>query len=895
MLYYKKYLKYKYKYIQLKNNNQIGGGPPLNNIIKNIGLFEKNSDMDNFLNPIYGFIYVNTDFIKNHKIFYINGDKGISSFINTYFNNLIDYVQPIKLLMNKDFIKPKDIGIILGFLYCYKESIIQLNCHLEYTKLEKKKYNNLKDKQSDALKKFELSGAQEKLLTKKIKQIKDMIPNKYNLDKFKLIKALIDIIQNNINDKCFFRSVLAILWHISNDKKDIKEYYEGINESFYYYNDKFNLNLPLINIPDSFIDDLFDEELDKDLDMDFEKALFISNNLPLYNQEYSFYQGEKFPDCGEAVIRSFINIISYNKLTKSFDLEFLRSKGAVENLIEYYRVFNNFSKQSSNHTQLIFNTQMNARDAWNIVVSELPDVIYRNKVYNIGGYVDETNFLNVIRALFTIRINNLDDLVNQLQEKDDKNSSIIEISEKKNPTTININYNGNYKITINSDHYTIEKITTINTFFDYSKLDQEEKKIIDILLNIDNIYEKINENFYFIKWEKEKLINTFNRYYNDSSIDNKFYRKIFDYLYKNYKDLYDERNRIYLNIFKILPESFSGIVVKYPEISNFGYTFDTYNNLIKIQFNKFFNEPLNDSLYTFTSLQQLTFDYNFNNGKKPLENSLNTLTNLEQLTFGEFFNNGKELSDENYQPLENSLNTLTNLQQLTFGSYFNQPLNDSLKTLISLQQLTFGVHFNNGNKPLDNSLNTLTSLQKLTFGYYFYKPLNNSLNTITSLQELNIKNINYSHIGDTFSLPSLKKLSCGINLIKSLNNNPKILISLQELIILDNVFNEPLKGSMDRLVNLRRLTFGLNFNQNIEPLSKLTNLEELTCTTKLLYNNENYLKKANNLKHLIILDNEPIGNSLNPLTSLQKLTLDKDYNNPIPCYLIERSVNIILE
>jgi len=123
MLYYKKYLKYKSKYLQLKNNNQIGGGPPLNNIIKNIGLFEKKSDMDNLLNPIYGFIYVKTDFIKNHKNFYINGDKGISSFINTYFNQLIYYVQPTRLLMNKDFIKPKDIGIILGYLYCYRNML----------------------------------------------------------------------------------------------------------------------------------------------------------------------------------------------------------------------------------------------------------------------------------------------------------------------------------------------------------------------------------------------------------------------------------------------------------------------------------------------------------------------------------------------------------------------------------------------------------------------------------------------------------------------------------------------------------------------------------------------------------------------------------------------------
>ena len=33
-----------------------------------------------------------------------------------------------------------------------------------------------------------------------------MIPDKYKLSKFQLIKDLIDIIQNNINDKHFFRA-----------------------------------------------------------------------------------------------------------------------------------------------------------------------------------------------------------------------------------------------------------------------------------------------------------------------------------------------------------------------------------------------------------------------------------------------------------------------------------------------------------------------------------------------------------------------------------------------------------------------------------------------------------------------------------------------------------------
>ena len=944
MLYYKKYLKYKSKYLQLKNNNQIGGGPqlknnnqtgggpPLNNIIKNIGLFVKKSDMDNFLNPIYGFIYVNTDFVKNHKNFYIKGDTGISSFIYTYFNELIDIVQPTRLLMNKDFIKPKDIGIILGYLYCYKEYYQQLNCQLEYTKLIKK--NNFNKDEV----KFKESQAQEKLLNTKIKEIREMIPDKYKLPKFQLIKDLIDVIQNNIDDKQFFRSVLAILWHISNDKNDIKEYYEGINESFCDYNDKFDLNLPLINVPEGYINDIYDDNLKSDEDMDFEKALFISydlllGNLPIYNQEYSNYKDNEFPDCGESVIRSFINIICYNKSKKSFDLEFLCRNDASDNLITYYSVFDNFSKQTSNNKQYIFGTEMNARDAWNIVVSKLPNVTYRENKYDIAGDVDETNFLNVIRALFR-RINNLNDLFNKpqydeeddVENEEDESPSFINISEQKNPTTININYNGNYKIIISINHYTIEAIIKEEKkYFDYSKLDEEEQKIIDILLDKKNIYEKIHETYYFIKWNKDNLIRQFNKYYNNCAINNKLYTKIFDYLYKKYKDLDDERNRINLNIFKILPESFSNKVKKYPEISNFGYTFDIHNNLIKINFFNSFNELLGYSLKTLSSLQELKFGVDYD---QPLEDSLNGLTNLQELKFGFSFN----------KPLKNSLNELIKLQKLKFGYNFDLPLEDSLNKLTNLKQLSCSTRllFNNHNyakipinlqqltleyldQPIGNSLNGLTNLQQLTL-VNLDQSLENLLDGLTNLQQLTFQNFDHPFGNSLNGLINLQQLTFGINFDQPLGNSLNGLINLQQLTFGSN-FNTPLEDSLNGLINLQQLTFGTSFNTPLEDsLNGLINLQQLTFGVhynKPLEDSLNGLINLQQLKFgfffntlledslngLINLQQLTFGRSFNKsldclligLTNLQEITLSKRYNQPIPYYLIERCVNIIIK
>jgi len=165
MTFFNKYLKYKKKYLNLKNNIQIGRGPPLNNIIKSIGLFDKGSDIDNFLNPIYGFIYINTDFIKNHKKFYNEGDTNISSFINTYFHLIDEIIQPTIYFLEKNIINSKHIGIMLGCLYNYKNHHNEINSKIQ--KLKNEKICFLEDKY-----KLELIESEIKLLKKNLINLK---------------------------------------------------------------------------------------------------------------------------------------------------------------------------------------------------------------------------------------------------------------------------------------------------------------------------------------------------------------------------------------------------------------------------------------------------------------------------------------------------------------------------------------------------------------------------------------------------------------------------------------------------------------------------------------------------------------------------------------------------
>jgi len=76
MDYYKKYLKYKKKYLLLKLYNiQMGGDKALITSIKHVNLFT-DSHMEQYMNPIYGLVMCNCTlfFILNYiKLFNING------------------------------------------------------------------------------------------------------------------------------------------------------------------------------------------------------------------------------------------------------------------------------------------------------------------------------------------------------------------------------------------------------------------------------------------------------------------------------------------------------------------------------------------------------------------------------------------------------------------------------------------------------------------------------------------------------------------------------------------------------------------------------------------------------------------------------------------------------
>ena len=371
MNYYEKYMKYKSKYLNLRqNSNMIGGDKPIVEILKNINLFESDSKLEIFLNPVYGFLFCETGFITNHYNFYNSeseDNNSISVFINKLFNKIpdSDEIKPTNRLME---ISTKDIGQLVGFLYLryvkYKDQIENITKYIQQLdelikkiKSFTKNYSivppqNIKNevcKVKNSIDKKIAKYYEENFKSLCVEDINFPIPN-YS-ERYKnnaLLESLINykeqltkIIKEptylniNVNKIIFknidiekinedvFHVILAVLWWITNDKQNIRHYYEGLNNIL-------PLNMRVL-IPSDFDNTLFTiSELEDTNPQNFEQALTTAyikkiSSIKIIGYEYATTKfGSLFADCGETSLRNFINIICYKPMTRSFDVDILR-------------------------------------------------------------------------------------------------------------------------------------------------------------------------------------------------------------------------------------------------------------------------------------------------------------------------------------------------------------------------------------------------------------------------------------------------------------------------------------------------------------------------------------------------------------------------------------------
>ena len=962
MNYELKYLKYKQKYLYLKNNNflQFGGDTPNINIIKNISLFMPDSDLDLHFNPIYGFLYAQLGYIEN--IFNFAPDNDEFKIIKRCFQKINNLVLPTNNLRKIDIDEFAKLSSYLYLNHRFKANIdnIKKNIHI-LTDLLKKlpksvNKNDLILINNDIFKKIctlKIPGIQFELSSnmKYLDLINYLSNYKRELEKITIIPKFNSKIKEYLPDSYIleykleiFYIILVILWYKFNNKAGIREYYQSLNK---YLLDDFK-----IIIPDNYANTLFTYNDFINPSKDFYSVLAYVyyktiNSIQLLKYESVEYTKNicssctrancYFPDCGETTLRNFLNIIFYDVVNNSFNYRRLCELEANDKLKEFYTKFNSFTLQSSNNKINIFNKELNARDAWSIIVSNLPNVKYiqscelnenrQRYIFELNtglSYNQIPNILEVIKQLFK-KINKLEDFEE------------IEINNSLNTTTglglitfKKLSTNAQYNINIMDGHYDFNETKEELINFDYSYL--KEKKYINLLLNV-NIEEILTADIndvYLIKYNNELLIKILNNF--GEQIDNKKYEPVIKYIDKNFTN--DEKRRIDFLLSKI-PNFYEynlkpyGIEIELTpdnkiltlEINSISD--NELQEMIKLKlleiithltFGRFFNQIVNNLP---TSIIYLTFGQLFNKAVDNLPKNITHLTfrsnfdqrvdnlpkNITHLTFGVYFDQRVD-------------NLPKNITHLTFGDMFNQPV-DNLPD--SITHLIFGDMFRQKIDNLPNSITHLTfgslynvsiykfpnSLTCLTFGSDFNQQIDHLSNSITHLnfgnnfnQTVDILPDSVTHLtfGQLFNkaavnLPkNITHLIFGYNFNYLLYNLP---ISVTHLTVGNN-FNEKLKYLPNKITHL---TIGNNFNKRLDKLPD--SLTHLTFPkSRAFFGSLNRLPKKlthlilpryhntiDNLPHsLIYLEvgdcyNEPIDNLLPP--SLSYLELGTDFNQSI--------------
>jgi hypothetical protein len=421
--YREKYLKYKIKYLELKNNfnmDMIGGDLPYITRIDKINLFkptiQSHKAMEPYLNPIYGLIMHKSGYIKN-KFFLSKAQKNTkpdivpsepsepsepsvessepsaessepsvessepskkskpskTSKLNEYdkyyrlLKEIPGQIQPNNEIMTID---PKKIGGYIALLYICKtnndlliltkEKTLAFNNRRKYLSKENIKQFLDKDTQDDYNYDTEKKKLDE-LITVHTKTLN------YYLNKVASIKQYIPIV--NTTDINEFHIILFCLWWVLNNDKGIEDYYTGINEVFRICNQY----LPKDKQYDLIVLDESDSNPNS-----FEQIIFkiTKEDFKIYKQEQAKHfcpniLNGTYPDCGEVTARNLINLICYNSQTKKFDIEILKNYGGIGKLINYYTVFNNFTDQSSIKPVKIYDEELNPRDAWSkLIISD---------------------------------------------------------------------------------------------------------------------------------------------------------------------------------------------------------------------------------------------------------------------------------------------------------------------------------------------------------------------------------------------------------------------------------------------------------------------------------------------------------------------------------------------
>jgi hypothetical protein len=379
---------------------------------------------------------------------------------------------------------------------------------------------------------------------------------------------------NTLCDDVYFHLILYCFWWTANNKDGIASYYDGISEVFTVLN--------------KYLPEKDQQTLDRTLltNNKFENTIFNITMKPfnIYNQEQSnsFCNRQTYPDCGETTLRNLINLICFNG--KKFDINVLKKYNPIDELIQYYEVFNNFESQS-NKTKLvnIYGQQLNARDAWSFLIVQYASAGVKfinackngpniNFELNAGLALDEKtgNFFQLIKNL--LRINKWADI---------NNDFITNITDSTNNGigNIYIQHTKYDEITIycKPNHYYMVLPDIKTDELDINDLNEEQVEIIYLLLNnkeqIYKILKKDKLKYLWVNFDSNMLVDYINS--EETPVDIKI--KLLE-LSSTKKYDSDTRRRIVINADnKDLFKSFIKLSNEHPDININEYTYSSKN------------------------------------------------------------------------------------------------------------------------------------------------------------------------------------------------------------------------------------------------------------------------------------------------------------------------------
>ncbi len=558
----------------MHNNNifQRGGHKPYNVNPHTINRFT-NPEMEQHMNPIYGLFMCESGYLPN--LYFLNKSRLLESFSENFCKNIIEeellkhhteiinkactqehgsnIIIPTKEIMNKKF-TPLDIGRYIAVKYIIKfidpEFVI-------------------KNKKGD---RYIVNEKYKKILPSEIENIKKCVT----------LNNYIHIYENDI---LAFKILLFCLWWKADNQLGIEKYYEGIQEIFTIFNN-YNPNPGKHLIIDDIYTSSSLSSSSSSIKTFEELVLYITNDdFMIYLQESSQnfckpLKYDTYADCGETTVRNIINILCFNEGTRNFDIEILIKKGASEELITYYTVFNNFNLQSNPEPIEIFGMQLNARDAWSkLVIDKSQYNIFFNDIcegkygYNMkSGLTSDKTKPNLLQMLNNL----LKDIEKWEDLAVDTNVTDIDIDINKNgfgKIIITNNSKKQFEVNLLNGHYYVELILEKNEIR-YNHLSQPQKVILDILLK-KNI---TKENIIQINFSSEKLVYVFNHrnFLFNSRYNYNDIQKIAICLFElSLTDKYDSDTRRQIELSVKNKSLFEKIAIKYGNIEKINdYTFE---------------------------------------------------------------------------------------------------------------------------------------------------------------------------------------------------------------------------------------------------------------------------------------------------------------------------------